>query len=674
MQPEHNNLETEEQSVLGGIDIGIFKYDVSVFLISLRRRMPLLLLIPIIITAATFAYVFSLPQSWKATCVLFKSTVESAKENELSTLRRPISMEAIREMIRTRKNMRDVISNLKLSTSLQGLYGATSVEISEDNKNMINIHAIASSPQESAQVANELAEVFLVNYEKMRNRNIQKRYDYFSHQKLIVINKINKLEDEREAYLDTHNITTSALEMKKDHKLLSELEDKIIKAEQKQHALKIQVHEYKSQIKALEPEIKLSYEVTAVDDTALVMKKNELETLRQRYTDLNPKVKKVISEIESLERKLEKQKQEKRPARKITYGKNWHITNLEDQIFKAETELKGIDFLLNKYNKQKPLLEARVDKLNETADEYREIKRKITLNEEVLRKIDKGVTEMNLALSSSVSDLRIFEPAEPPVYPVVSKKRKKLLIGVFLGVVLAGMCAILLEVIDLTIKSQFDIEKVLHINAFGSLPKINEIKLKRFYSAVQIVFNRIFQRYTDTNDKKILIAFGDVEGKTGKTFFIKKLIDIFGPMDKKILYISSCSELASGLQKYKINDFIYGNEKIEPGLAQENNDHLYFLLDNYSYIVPIKAVQIEALLDKFSDYDYIFWELFEFKNNEPLFATICSKAQTTVLMTKFKKSNKLALLKCVRYLTEHNVKNIGAIINSVEKRYFNKGI
>jgi hypothetical protein len=43
-------------------------------------------------------------------------------------------------------------------------------------------------------------------------------------------------------------------------------------------------------------------------------------------------------------------------------------------------------------------------------------------------------------------------------------------------------------------------------------------------------------------------------------------------------------------------------------------------------------------------------------------------------MTKFKKSKKIALLKCVRYLTEHNVKNIGAIINSVEKRYFNKGI
>ena len=134
-------------------------------------------------------------------------------------------------------------------------------------------------------------------------------------------------------------------------------------------------------------------------------------------------------------------------------------------------------------------------------------------------------------------------------------------------------------------------------------------------------------------------------------------------MDKKILYISSCNELASGLLKYKINDFIYNDQKIDPELARENNDHLYFLLDNYSYIVPLDAVQIEKFIEKFSDYDFIFWELFDFRKNEPLFATICSVAHTTVIMTKFKKSKKIALVKCIKYLKEHSVKNIGAIVN-----------
>ena len=671
---EHNqNNEAEEQSVLGGIVLGVFKYDVRVFLISLRRRLPFLLLIPLVIFAMTVIYVYSLPKNWQSTCILFKSAAHNVKE-ELSTKRKPLSNEVIKDIIRVKDNMRQVIENLKLPATLQQLYGATDVRISDDNKNMIKISALSHDPNQAAAIANELAKVFLSKYEKMRNRTVQKRFDYFSHQKIIIMDKISNLEAEKKAYLEKHGISALALEESKDFEDLNKLDVKITLAEQKQHALKIQIKEYYEQMHKLEPEVKISYEVTTVDDTALVLKKNELDSLRQRYTDENPKVKKIISEIKALENKIEKEKKEKRPPQKITYGKNWRLTKLEEEAFKVETELKSIEFSLNKYKLVKNELNKRIKRLNKTANEYNEIKRKILLNKALLKKIDMGVTEMGLALSSSVSDLRIFEKAEPSVYPTVNKKKKLVIIGFVLGLMIAGGVAVLLEVIDLTVKSQFDIENVLHINALGSLPKINEVRLKKFYASTQVVFTRIFKTELETEKKNVLIAFGDVEGKTGKTFFIKKCIDVFGPMDKKILYISSCNELASGLLKYKINDFIYNDQKIDSDLARENNDHLYFLLDNYSYIVPIKEEQIKKFVDKFSEYDFIFWELFEFKKNEPLFAAICSVAENTVLMTRFKKSKKLALVKCITYLKEHSVKNIGAIVNSVEKRYFTKGV
>lgn len=44
------------------------------------------------------------------------------------------------------------------------------------------------------------------------------------------------------------------------------------------------------------------------------------------------------------------------------------------------------------------------------------------------------------------------------------------------------------------------------------------------------------------------------------------------------------------------------------------------------------------------------------------------------MIAKFKKTKKMALVKCVKHLKEHGVDKIGAVINSVEKRYFNKGI
>ncbi|MDD5697231.1 MAG: hypothetical protein PHH77_01325 [Victivallaceae bacterium] len=674
MQDEHKNTETEEQSFLGGLDVGIFKYDVRVFLISLRRRLPFLLLIPVAVIAMTITYIYSMPKLWQATCILFKTAPEPEKENELSTLRQQFSVDVIKEMIRTKDNMRAVITNLKLSESLQSLYGATSVSVDEHNRSMINISAITPDPQDSADIANELGKVFLQAYEKMRNRSVQKKYDYFSRQKILVMNEIKNLEAEKKAYLNKHGISAIALEHSKHFTELSRLEEKITQTEQREYALKIRIRECLEKMQKLEPEVKLSYEVTAVDDTALVMKNNELDILRQRYTDINPKVQKLIAEIKALKKKMELDKKEKRPAGKITYGKNWHLIHLEDEVFAAQTELKSLSFTLIKYAREKKELEEQLGHLDKTANEYKEINRKIELNYDLLRKLDKGVTEMSLALTSSVSDLRVFEKAEPPVYPTVDKRRKILVMGIMLGLVLAGVCAVLLEAIDLTIKSEFDVEHVLHVNVLGSLPRINEVKLKKFYSAIQIVFTRIFKNDLKEHHKKVLIAFGDVEGGAGKTFFIKKCIDIFGPMEKKTLYISSCNELASGLLQYKINDFIYNDQAIDPGLARENNDHLYFLLDNYSYIVPLDMVQIEKFISYLDDYDFIFWELFNFKRNEPLFATICSAAHTTVIMTKFKKSRKMTLVNCIKYLKEHHVKNIGVVINSVEKRYFGKNI
>ena len=406
----------------------------------------------------------------------------------------------------------------------------------------------------------------------------------------------------------------------------------------------------------------------------LLRKKNELRVLQERFTDHNPKVKALLSEIATLQKKLDEDKGKERPASKTTYGKNRRVTDLEKDIFSAEIKVKAIDASLKKYTQDRPLIKAKLASLNKTAAEYKEIKRKIDLAHKMLEKLDMGVTEMKLALDSSVSDLRVFEKAEPPIYPMVDKRKKVVIFGFILGVILAGILAIALEIIDLTIKSKFDIEKVLCIKPLGTLPKINEVRLKKFYSSIQAIFSKIFKNETETKNKNLLITFGDVEGGTGKTFFIKKCIDVFAPMDKKILYISSCNELASGLVKYKINDFIYNGQKFDEELANENNDHLYFLLDNYSYIVPLNAEQIVQFISNFNEYDFIFWELFSFKKNEPLFATICSVAHSTIIMTKFKKTKKIAAVNCIKHLKESNVKNIGGIVNSVDKRYFAKDV
>ena len=117
--------------------------------------------------------------------------------------------------------MRAVINNLKLDMSLNALYGSTDVAVGEENnKNMIYISAISVSGRQAADIANELANVFLNNYEKMMNRTVQKKYDYFSHQKIVVLDRIKNLEEEKKAYLGRYKISAADLERSKDFNML----------------------------------------------------------------------------------------------------------------------------------------------------------------------------------------------------------------------------------------------------------------------------------------------------------------------------------------------------------------------------------------------------------------------------------------------------------------------
>jgi hypothetical protein len=62
----------------------------------------------------------------------------------------------------------------------------------------------------------------------------------------------------------------------------------------------------------------------------------------------------------------------------------------------------------------------------------------------------------------------------------------------------------------------------------GSLPMINQVTLQSFYSSIQIVYKRIAE-YVDKQSGVTLITFGDVEAKSGKTFFIKKCMTLRPP-------------------------------------------------------------------------------------------------------------------------------------------------
>jgi capsular polysaccharide biosynthesis protein len=664
-----------EESILGGIDINIFKYDIRVLFITVKRRFFFLLLVPLLTASLAFCYVaFYKKKAWIARCMLFRHTNLERLEGQIPNIYKPIDTKVIIEMIRTRKNMREVIRRLKLKTSVNSLYGKTDVEMEEKNDNIINIFAQSRSPQEAADVANTLAEVFVEEYVKMQNSAVQKTYDYYLRSKNEVEGKLKILSSEQQEYLKKYNVISISTETEGKFKQLNEIELNMLQAKMQETALAIKIKNIESDLKTMKKEVRLSYTVSRTDTNELENKRTELYQMRQKYTDENPRIKKLLSEIKYIEAKVKAQKGREQVPEKVTYGGNQVRASLEDLRVRTIGELSAVKQNIKQYQQAIVALKNDLGKLSKIENRFFNIKRQIELNRDLLKQIDNMVSILKFSLQSSVSDITIMERAEPPTTPSVKRRRITIVIGGIAGFFLALGVIILSELVDFTIKSRFDIENVLRIKILGSLPMMNQVKLQTFYSAVQVIYKRIFEM-TSNSTMPVLVTFGDVEEKSGKTFFIKKCIDVFNPQEKKILYISTVDDLSPNLRKYVINDYIYKDEVVDIELAAENNNRLYFMLDDYTYIAPADKIMIQKFVNKFKgNYDFVFWELFDFYKNEQLFVTICEAAALTVVMTRFRKSNKFGLLKCINFLREHEIESIGGVLNCVEKKYFDKGI
>jgi capsular polysaccharide biosynthesis protein len=630
---------------------------------------------PLVTGALAFGFVaFYQQKTWTARCMLFRHTNIERLQSDMPNLYKPVETKVIIEMIRTRKNMKDVIKQLKLKSSIPGLYGQTAVEMQEENENIINILASANTPREAAAIANALAEVFIADYIENQNASIHKIYNYYTESKINLSQKIKALEAQQDEYLKRFNVISIATETEGKFKMLNELELNLVNSRMQESALRTRINNLEISIKDMKSDVQLNYTVTQSEDSELEKMQGALYKLRQRYTDDNPKVQKQVAEVEYLKEKMSKTKVEQRTPSSVTYGGNTVRMALEEQKFKAEAELKGISQNLGQLESTIKTLKSELTQLTKMDNDFFEIKRQLDLNRDLLKKIDGTVSMMKFALNTNVSDITILELAEPPTSPTVKKRRFFVFVGAFVGFVLAFGVILVFELMDFTIKSKFDIENVLKIKMLGSLPMINQVTLQSFYSSIQIVYKRIAE-YVDKQSGVTLITFGDVETKSGKTFFIKKCIDLFGPQEKKILYISTVDELPRNMMKFAINDYIYKEEAINPNMPLENAHRLYFVMDDYTYIAPADKAAIDKFVSKLDGhYDYIFWELFEFNKNEQLFATICQAADLTVIVTMFKRANKFKLLKCVNFLKEHECRKLGGILNNVEKSYFNRSI
>jgi uncharacterized protein involved in exopolysaccharide biosynthesis len=656
--------------------ISIFtKLDLRIYLARFlkKRNLFMLILLPVIFfTIAAVTAKTLIKDSWTAQCILFRHTKGANVQKDMSPIYKPIDIDTLIETIRTRKNIINVIKQLNLDMGINTFYSITKIS-KHKNNSIITISAEYKNSRTAADIANTLANVFLKSYIDLQNASSRGIHNYFQTSSSKIRSKIDDYERQLQDYLKTHKVISIEGETTAKFEQLNEMELKLLESKMLKTTLKIRLSDITGEVKNMKKEIPLSYVVSTSSEKEIDMLNKQLAILSQKYTKENPKVIRLIAEIKKLKAEKSKKGKSTPAPEKIIYGENIQRQTLVTEKSNVESQLNSVDKNIDDINAGIKLIKEKLGNLSKLESTYSRLKRKIALNQELLKKVEHILASSVIITKADVSDIEILEKAVPPSFPQSSSRKVLALVGGILGFLAALIFIILPEYLDFSVKSGRFIEDVLKVKLLGLLPDKDAVDESIFYSAQQIIIEGILSS-SDINSKPVSVFCSSI-ADAGKSFAIGFITEMLKEKNLKTLYIDSVYDVTDDIEDCVINNYLYKSSKSDSNLKvnkiSDYLDKVYFHVNSATYKFPLDKSRLQEFLESQKvNYDYIIFELFEFNKNRQLFSAFTSAADFTVLVSRFKRSNKFADKALVDFIKSRNTKNLSGLVNHIDKQYY----
>lgn len=355
------------------------------------------------------------------------------------------------------------------------------VEQYEDSA-ILEITAGSTNAAEAARMANLLAEIY-VNDRLTRTREeykaarvfigdqLQRVKDQY-YSSLADLSEFQIEERSLDLKLEITTLVQKIASLKNDHEAVQQLSSEL-ENDVKQAALKLSdMEQYRKE----------SDRVTRSDEIkGLKTKLNELlVSLAKKATEVtkeHPDYKQIESEIETV-RALVKEE--------IAMVLDNEINAIDPSYDELIRKKLNGEIDLEAARAKQQLIEGFIDSHQKRLIEipsinaqHAKLDLELRVSQDLYQNLLEYMTQVGIAESMTVADVRLVESAEEPDEQDFPKKMLVYLIGIFVGTFWAAAVAFFLEYVDHTVKTTADLANVEELTVLGTVPKKSQLRKNR---------------------------------------------------------------------------------------------------------------------------------------------------------------------------------------------------
>jgi polysaccharide chain length determinant protein (PEP-CTERM system associated) len=465
-------------------------FNPTLILSNLYRRKGLIIAVFVVVSALAAYLAIILPSTYKSSTLILitPQRVPSAYVTSTVTIDLGERMQSIIQEILSRTQLEKILHEFNLQPQGKASFVEEHVEelrktikVEFRRNNVFQLSYESPDPEKAKQVTNRLASLFI-------EQNLQAREQQAIGTKSFITAEAERLRKE----LEEQEVVVNKYRAANRYELPDQLDTNLRSLEQLRRELEasnqrlsalqerkgiLQKQVVESDILGLDLLGGLAFGSgadTVSENVQMQMKKKELESLRQRYSNKHPDVVRVQKEIEALMADTKAPVYTKSDAETKTFSGNPLKQVLQTQITDIDAELQGIRAQNQGIRNQIGVLQARVDNSSIRGIELSKITRgyEITLKkyQDLLGKSMESELSENMEKKQKGEQFQILDPANFPLKPVRPNRQLIVLIGLLAGLAGGVGMAFLWDNLDTSFKQGTDLDTYVNVTLLATIP------------------------------------------------------------------------------------------------------------------------------------------------------------------------------------------------------------